>query len=110
MFISIVIPLPFPILISLPLPLPLPILISLSISGKSMSGKSTSGKSTSGSSFSPKTLTSAFLVLLPSAVETIICALPGATATTFPLPSTVATSGLSLVNTTSPGECNTLIV
>ena len=105
MFISIVIPLPFPILISLPLPLPLPILISLSISGKS-----TSGKSTSGSSFSPKTLTSAFLVLLPSAVETIICALPGATATTFPLPSTVATSGLSLVNTTSPGECNTLIV
>ena len=101
MFISIVIPLPFPILISLPLP----ILISLSISGKSMSGKSTSG-----SSFSPKTLTSAFLVLLPSAVETIICALPGATATTFPLPSTVATSGLSLVNTTSPGECNTLIV
>ena len=95
---------PLSILMSLPLPilmsLSLPILTSLSIPGKS----------TSGSSFSLKTLTSAFLVLLPSAVETIIWALPGATATTFPLPSTVATSGLLLVNTTSPGECNTLIV
>ena len=87
-------------LLSLSILMSVSILISLSVSGKS----------TSGSSFSPKTLTTAFLVLLPSAVETIIWALPGATATTFPLPSTVATSGLLLVNTTSPGECNTLIV
>ena len=77
-------------LLSLPILMSVSILISLSVSGKS----------TSGSSFSPKTLTTAFLVLQLSAVETVIYALPGAIATTFPL----------LVNTTSPGECNTLIV
>ena len=67
------------ILISILMLLSLPILMSVSI----LISLSVSGKSTSGSSFSPKALTTAFLVLQLSAVETVIYALPGAIAVSY---------------------------